>query len=288
MTTTCRDLERSIAFRLADPPADGDGLTLSGYAAVFSQPTRIDSWEGTFNEDIRAGAFKKTIRERGVVLQFEHGRHPLIGSLPIGRIDTLREDDQGLYVEARLTDNWVTQPVRDAISDGAIDGMSFRFEVVREEWRDAKGVKLTDPAEIQRLLWEPGDRGPLQRTLVEVRLFELGPVVFPAYDGTSVGVRMAEAVRSADPGVVRAIRGSLVADLPVEVDLDIARALLVPPDDSPEQGEPRTDAPLEGHPAPAAPPTQEHPSPPPIIADRHAQRRRTYLMLNGVGKRYAS
>lgn len=221
-------LERAVEFRLATPAEDGDGRTLTGYAAVFNEPTRIDSWEGTFLEDIRAGAFRKTIRERTPVLQFEHGRHPLVGSLPIGRVDTLREDTTGLYVEARLTDSWVTDPVRLAIEDGSITGMSFRFEVVREEWRDNSGKRLTDPSEIQRLLWEPGERGPLQRTLVELRLFELGPVVFPAYEATSVGVRMAEAIRCADPALVRAARASIL-EATVELDVEAARSLLVPP-----------------------------------------------------------
>jgi HK97 family phage prohead protease len=106
------------------------------------------------------------------VLQFEHGRHPLLGSMPLGQITKLREDEHGLYVEARLADNWLIQPVRDAIASGSIDGMSFRFQVVRDS------------------VDESGDT-PV-RTLEEVKLLELGPVVFPAYAETSVGVRSAD------------------------------------------------------------------------------------------------
>ena len=183
------DLRRSVPFILTrDDDDNGDGFTLDGYAAVFDTPTRIDSWEGTFDETIAKGAFRKSIRENTPKLQFDHGYHPMIGSIPIGRISSLAEDMQGLHVVARLSDNWLVEPVRDAIAEGSIDGMSFRFSVVREEWRDKDG-KLLKPTDLMELLWEPGERGPLTRTLKEVKVTELGPVVWPAYADTSVGVR---------------------------------------------------------------------------------------------------
>jgi hypothetical protein len=187
---TTQALIRSVPFSLVRSTDDaGDGLTLEGYAAVFDSPTRIDSWEGTFDEIIARGAFKKTIKERTPVLQFDHGRHASIGSIPIGAFEELGEDKKGLHIKARMHDNALIQPVRDAIASGAINGMSFRFTPVKEEWRDAKGNLLTDPGEISRLLWTPDPKGVLQRTLKELKCPELGPVVFPAYTDTSVDVR---------------------------------------------------------------------------------------------------
>jgi HK97 family phage prohead protease len=175
--------------------ADGDGLTLEGYGAVFDSPTRIDSWEGTFDEVIARGAFAKTLRERTPVIQFDHGHHPLVGSIPIGSAEVLREDEHGLYVRARLHDNWLTQPVRDAIASGAIDGMSFRFSVVKEA------------------VDESGDT-PL-RTVQEVKLYEVGPVVFPAYEATSVGVRSREiAALLSDPSARAELARALVLGTP--------------------------------------------------------------------------
>ena len=83
------DLIRSVDFALVRSEDGGDGLTLEGYAAVFDSPTRIDSWEGQFDEVIQRGAFKKTLRERTPVLQFDHGQHPLIGSIPLGTIQSV-------------------------------------------------------------------------------------------------------------------------------------------------------------------------------------------------------
>ena len=175
------NLVRSVSFR-AEP--SNDGLTLEGYGAVFNADTVIDSWEGTFRERIAPGAFKRTLGQRMPVLQFDHGQHPLIGSLPIGTIRSIREDEHGLKVRARLADNWLVEPVRDAIRDGAITGMSFRFRVLDDEWKAGKDMPT--------------------RTIREVELYEVGPVVFPAYEQTSVGVRSRAALDALQDPEVRA------------------------------------------------------------------------------------
>lgn len=159
--------------------ASDDGLTLEGYAAVFDSPTVIEDWSGRFAERIKKGAFAKTIQER-TVLQFDHGHHPLIGSIPLGDITTLREDDKGLFVRARLSDNWLVEPVRDAIRSGAVNGMSFRFRVIHDE--SEEGAEWAEELGAEKGV-----------TLLEVAMPELGPVVFPAYEDTEVGVRADDA-----------------------------------------------------------------------------------------------
>ena len=159
-------LTRAVTF---ETRASDDGFTLEGYGAVFDSPTEINSWEGNFEERIAPGAFAKTLQERKPVVQFDHGHDIATGSVPIAAIEDIREDKRGLFVRARMFDNPRVEPIRQAIAGGAIDGMSFRFRVTREEWDDS---------------------GPLPvRTIKELDLFELGPVVFPAYESTSVGVR---------------------------------------------------------------------------------------------------
>ncbi len=319
MSAPIAELVRSVPFTFAranGEPDDGDpddGLTLDGYAAVFGQPTEIDSWEGTFTETIRAGAFKKSIRERTPVMQFDHGRHPLIGSIPIGAITDLAEDDQGLHVVGRITDNWLMQPVRDAIANDTVNGMSFRFTVVRDEWRDNTGA-LIKPDELAQLLWDPGDRGPLERTLIELKVPELGPVVFPAYEGTSVGVRaagIAADIRD-DERLRRQVRSALAAgqvvraEVPEDPELrrQVARAVLFPtiaPEISPDappvrhpsevEPERASDAPPEqGRPSPQkedAPLATEHPSPTDRAAARKQYMRRAYVTRNGVGEKFS-
>ena len=185
---TARDnLRRTVEFR-----ADGsdDGLTLEGYAAVFNEWTEIHDRAGAFQEQIAPGAFKRTLGQRTPILQFDHGSHPLIGSIPLGRFTSLTEDQRGLKVRAKLSDNWLVEPVRDAIRDGGVTGMSFKFRVLGEQW-------------------EQRDSGDF-RTITEVELYEAGPVVNPAYEATSVGVRSRQtALALTDPEVRREVASLL-------------------------------------------------------------------------------
>jgi phage head maturation protease len=213
------DVLRSMPFAVrSDAGEAGDGLTLDGFAAVFNRATIIDSWEGRFYEQIAPGSMKKSFREAPPVIQFEHGRHPLIGSLPIAELTRIEEasdpdlaPDGGAHVVGRLTDNWLVQPVRDAIANGSVNGMSFRFTVVREKWTDATGRQIRDEDELQQLLrrtWteDVPDGELLTRTLQELRVPELGPVVFPAYADTSVGVRsMLDRLDRLAPGELAAL-----------------------------------------------------------------------------------
>lgn len=283
------DITRSMPFTLSrdDTQDEGDGLTLDGYAAIWNTPTLIDSWEGCFTESIRQGAFKKTLRETTPVMQFDHGHHPMIGSIPIGVYSELNEDDQGLHVVGRLSDNWLIEPVRSAIADEAISGMSFRFVVVRDIWTDSAGKQIA-PADLDMLLWNPGDRGPLNRELVEVKMPECGPVVFPAYAETSVGVRARSVAHliERDGEMRREVRATLVRHTTPEVaDLDnpemrreVARALLfgtqtmdAPLDEHPSTEDKHADAPSRsGHPSETedAPPGDGHPSQPNPYGER--------------------
>jgi HK97 family phage prohead protease len=167
-----------IEFR-ADETDDGRIGTLHGYAAVFNEDTVIDSWEGRFTERIAPGAFKKTLAERGdkVKVLFNHGFDPQIGDKPLGKPSRQEEDETGLVVEVPLDDTSYNRDLVASLRSGALDGMSFRFSVTREEWEDE-------------------DEEMPVRTLKEVRLYEYGPVTFPAYEATTAGVRARDAYQA--------------------------------------------------------------------------------------------
>lgn len=186
----------------ADPEGDeADGRTLDGYAAVFNRETIINSWEGKFREKLSPGSMKKSFREKPPRIQFDHGRHPLVGSIPIAQVRSITEDtdpvlapEGGAHIVARLHDNWLVEPVREAIASGSIDGMSFRFDVVQERWFDHTGKQIRDEQTLMEMLrrsWyeDVPDDELLLRDLREIKVPELGPVVWPAYQDTSVAVR---------------------------------------------------------------------------------------------------
>lgn len=158
---------RTYEFR-ADVEA-GDSNTLEGYASVFDAWYDVSDHLGVYREQVAPGSFRKTLRERTPVCQLDHGQNSLLGSLPLGAFTRLAEDSHGLHFKVEMHRSWIFDPVREAIRSGAISGCSIRFAVPKgkEDWND----KMTE------------------RTIREAKLYELGPVVFPAAPMTSVALR---------------------------------------------------------------------------------------------------
>lgn len=271
LTDVCREAPFMLV-RSTEDGEPGDGLTLDGYAAVFNRETIIDSWEGRFKEKIAPGAMKKSFRENPPVVQFDHGRHPMVGSIPIAAVKSIREEvdperapEGGAHLIARLHDNWLVQPVRDAMASEAINGMSFRFGVVKELWHDHTGKQITDEGDLRDLLmrtWREDvpDAELLVRTLKELRVPELGPVVWPAYKDTSVGVRSLEILTALSDPQVRA---------------ELALALVGTPSEPSEAA----GASGEGR---AATPDEEPPTALPVIHVPSPAARARALKLSGV------
>lgn len=168
----CADLVRMVPFGKARAVPAGEEGVLFGYAAVFNEWATIDSWEGRFRERFLPGAFKKTISEQAdkIPVLFNHGLDARIGDWPLGRPRKIVEDSQGVYVEVPLSDTGYNTDLRALLRDGALDGMSIRFSVVQERWDETAD-------------------GMLERSIVEAKLHEFGPVTFPAYTATTAGVR---------------------------------------------------------------------------------------------------
>jgi HK97 family phage prohead protease len=193
---------RSFEF---ESRAVGDGRTLEGYAAVFDSPTRIRDLSGDFDETIAHGAFARSLRTRKPVLQFDHGKDPRVGGAPIGDVLELTEDTRGLHVKARLYDHPDVERVRLAIAGGSIRGMSFRFQIPEGGDR-----------------WSKRDGDVDMRTVADADVYEIGPVVFPAYDTTSVSVRslLAQLDPEGHRSLVRELAAELRGYLDTAVDLD--------------------------------------------------------------------
>lgn len=181
-----RGREHGIDLR-AD--SDVDGSTMFGHFTPFDTWSEIDSWfEGRFLERTVKGAFRKTIRENRdlVKVQFDHGYDMHIGDALLGPIDVLREEDEGPYYEVPLLD---TDYNRDRVLPmlqgrlmngdmrGSVLGASYRFRVVKEEWVRAPQASDHNPEALP------------ERTIREVRLFEFGPVVYPAFPTATAKVR---------------------------------------------------------------------------------------------------
>lgn len=168
---------------------DVDGTTMYGHFTPFDTWSEIESWyEGRFLERTVKGAFRKTIRENRdqVKVQFDHGFDFNVGDALLGPIDVLREEDEGPYYEVPLLDTDYNRDrilpmlqgrLMDGTSRGSVLGASYRFRVVKEEWVRAPKASDANPEALP------------ERTIREVRLFEFGPVVYPAFPTATAKVR---------------------------------------------------------------------------------------------------
>jgi uncharacterized protein len=122
-----------------------------GYASVFEN-TDLG------NDVIKTGAFRKSIRRRGkkgVKLLYQHK-----SDMPIGVFDSIKEDDNGLYVKGRLAlKSTAGRDAYELLKMGALDGMSIGFRA--------------NPESVTY------DKRSRKRMIGEVDLMEISLVTFP-------------------------------------------------------------------------------------------------------------
>lgn len=153
---------------------------LGGYTAMFNSLSEPLGFFEDFREKIAKGAFAKTITESDVRALFNHDPSNVLGrTRPESERNTLTltEDDAGLEFEvAELPDNSTGRDVAEMVERGDVDGCSFGFRTVRDAWEyDTDEASDNDVEAI--------------RILLEVRLFDVGPVTYPAYPETTAEVR---------------------------------------------------------------------------------------------------
>lgn len=155
--------------------ADGAAPMLAGHAAVFNQ---LSENLGGFREQIAPGAFADAIATDDVRALFNHDPNFVLGR-SVSKTLRMAEDARGLAIEIDLPDSaTVRDMVVIPIERGDISGMSFAFRV------RPNGEQ-----------WAEDEDGNTVRTLTSLKLFDVSPVVFPAYPQTDVAVRSMTAWR---------------------------------------------------------------------------------------------
>jgi len=156
---------RDIELRFTSS-AVGSAGRLIGHAAVFNDVAEL----GRFSEKIAPGAFVDSIRRDDIRALFNHDPNFILGRNKAGTL-TLREDSKGLAIEIALPATKNARDLVTAVRRGDVSGMSIGFDVLDEAWSKGAG-------------------GAMVRTLKKVKLFDVGPVTYPAYASTDVSVRL--------------------------------------------------------------------------------------------------
>jgi uncharacterized protein len=171
---------------------DGKGPgTLVGYAATFDQSS-VDL--GGFIESIAPGAFSNVLEDDCRCLR-NHCDESLLGRTTAGTL-RLSQDSVGLHYECDLPDTTVGRDTAELVRLKNITGCSFQFTI-------ADGGQTWDFA------GSYGD-GMAKRTITKIgRLYDVGPVTFPAYESTKVDMRSFDAAKASRPPSPEQVRATL-------------------------------------------------------------------------------
>jgi HK97 family phage prohead protease len=163
--------------------SQGDDLALVGYAAVFNTESKD---LGGFKESITPGTFTRSIAQAAnVACLFNHDANVVLGRVGNGTL-TLTQDARGLAYRCVINrDDPQAISTYAKVKRGDVSECSFGFTV-------PKGGDVWEDRQL------PGTKGNrvedfyVLRTLRDVNLLDVSPVVYPAYGGTNVDARMFE------------------------------------------------------------------------------------------------
>jgi HK97 family phage prohead protease len=166
MTTNVERRVNTVEFDVRNGEASSDGMSFTGYAAVFNSPSE----PLPFTEVIREGAFKRSLKSRNEIKLFmNHNTDVVLGSTRAGTLK-LSEDSRGLLAQAELPDTSAGRDLSVLMKRGDVSSMSFGFSV------PPKG--------------DAWSQDGATRELHQVRLHEVSIVTgFPAYEATTASVR---------------------------------------------------------------------------------------------------
>lgn len=109
---------------------DDNGTVLEGYASTFGN---VDSYDDT----IAKGAFAETIKgDNGERIAFCY-QHKM--SEPIGKIETLREDDKGLFISVRISKS--EDKIATKVKEGILKEMSIGYWAEIKEYNEETGIR---------------------------------------------------------------------------------------------------------------------------------------------------
>lgn len=167
--------ENSFGGGLKSSEEDGKSQFVAGYATVFDKRAKVD-W---FFEVVRKGAFKKSLLPGNEVkMCFNHDVNFLLASRESKTL-SLWEDDYGLAFKADVGpkgESPLVDHVVSRISKGILKHCSFMFTIRSGNEEDQRWS--------ESIL--PDGSFEYTREILNVNLMEVGPVVFPCYDGTDV------------------------------------------------------------------------------------------------------
>lgn len=145
--------------------------TLTGYAIKWEMKSVTMGWR-KFREQFKRGAFTESLTNEDQLALWSHDTSKVLGRTKNGTL-RLFEDEIGLRFELDLLDTTLGDDAYKTIKRGDVDGVSFGFSMLKQEWDEA------DPDNVIR-------------TITKAKLLEISPVAFPAYPDSEVSARSSD------------------------------------------------------------------------------------------------
>ena len=202
--------------RLARAAGPSKTPMIVGYGSVFYSPsdpagTRYllaRDEQGDILEQIGRNAFDRALAERDDAAGLmNHDVSLIVGRVSAGTL-RLSVDATGLRYEIDPPDSPLGESVLEAVRSRSLTGSSFAFEAEDATWTR--------------------EGGAIVRTIDSVRLYDTGPVTYPAYTAVTSSVLEAGSSRSAPPPAPAGLDYYVATARArqVEYDLELAKASL--------------------------------------------------------------
>jgi uncharacterized protein len=143
--------------------------TISGYAVKWEMKSHTMGYWRRFKEQFKRGAFTDSLTADDQLALWSHDYSQVLGRTKNGTL-RLFEDDIGLRFELELPNTTLGNDAYETIKRGDVDGVSFGFQMQKEEWDET-------------------DRDNIIRSVIKAKLVEISPVAFPAYPDSQVSAR---------------------------------------------------------------------------------------------------
>lgn len=172
--------------------------TLAGYGAVFHRDgdkgTEFEIFDG-YIERFAPGAFDESLKLDDVRCLKNHNRDLVLGRSGAGTL-TLSVDTKGLFYRCTLPATSYAADLKESVRRKDVTGSSIGF--------------VTQAATILEL-----ENGVVIRQIDKAKLYDVGPVTYPAYEGTAVALRSADAAKRQMQDMLARRRSSVLRGIQV-------------------------------------------------------------------------
>jgi HK97 family phage prohead protease len=178
-----KTLEHRATPRLELRSTSSGSPIISGYATIYDHAYEVAGGApyGWTETTVRGAADKSVAEQDDVYLFFDHEGLPLAAT-KAGTL-TLESDKIGLYNDGRPDPrSQYSMEIVNRIERGELDAESYAFKVMRQEWNEDY----------------------TERRILEVKLYDVSVVSFPANPATVVQVRSAVSPRMAEAQAILA------------------------------------------------------------------------------------